>query len=94
MTTKTEFVERVAEKLNKPKTHVSEVLDSILETVRDEVAAGNDVTFVGFGAFSQGERAERQGRNPSTGETITIAAAKTVKFSAGKAFKDQVNGGK
>ena len=45
----------------------------------------------GFGSFSTGARAERAGRNPSTGETITIPAAKTVRFTAGKAFKDAVN---
>lgn len=46
---------------------------------------------IGFGSFSTGARAERGGRNPSTGEMITIPAAKTVKFTAGKAFKDAVN---
>jgi DNA-binding protein HU-beta len=49
------------------------------------------VQLVGFGSFSTGARAERAGRNPSTGEAITIPAAKTVKFTAGKAFKDAVN---
>ncbi|WP_244186966.1 HU family DNA-binding protein, partial [Paraburkholderia steynii] len=49
------------------------------------------VQLIGFGSFSTGARAERTGRNPSTGETITIPAAKTVKFTAGKAFKDVVN---
>ncbi|MEX3937576.1 HU family DNA-binding protein [Paraburkholderia phymatum] len=49
------------------------------------------VQLVGFGSFSTGARAERAGRNPSTGETITIPAAKTVRFTAGKAIKDAVN---
>jgi DNA-binding protein HU-beta len=47
---------------------------------------------IGFRSFSTGARAARTGRNPQTGETIQIAAAKTVKFTAGKAFKDAVNG--
>jgi DNA-binding protein HU-beta len=46
---------------------------------------------VGFGTFSQGKRSARVGRNPKTGEAIKIAASKTAKFSAGKAFKDSVN---
>ena len=52
--------------------------------------AGEDITLVGFGTFSTGERAARQGRNPQTGETISIAAKKVVKFKPGKALKDEV----
>jgi DNA-binding protein HU-beta len=55
------------------------------------VAAGDAVQLIGFGSFGAGERAARTGRNPQTGETIEIAAAKTVKFTAGKGFKDAVN---
>ena len=55
------------------------------------VAEGDGVQLVGFGTFSTGQRAARTGRNPRTGETLQIAAAKTVKFTAGKAFKDSVN---
>jgi DNA-binding protein HU-beta len=46
---------------------------------------------IGFGSFSMGARAARAGRNPKTGEPLQIAASKTVKFTAGKAFKDAVN---
>jgi DNA-binding protein HU-beta len=49
------------------------------------------VQLIGFGTFASGKRAARMGRNPKTGEPLKIAAAKTVKFSAGKAFKDSVN---
>jgi DNA-binding protein HU-beta len=52
---------------------------------------GGAVQLVGFGSFSTGQRAARTGRNPSTGAEIRIAAARTVKFTAGKAFKDAVN---
>jgi DNA-binding protein HU-beta len=68
-----------------------EAIDAILETVTAAVTRGETVQLVGFGSFSTGARAERAGRNPSTGETIMIPAAKTVKFTAGKAFKDAVN---
>ena len=56
-----------------------------------EIKKGDKVVLVGFGTFSQGKRSARTGRNPKTGEPLKIAAAKTVKFSAGKAFKDSVN---
>jgi DNA-binding protein HU-beta len=59
--------------------------------VTAEVTKGGTVQLVGFGSFSTGARAARVGRNPATGEEIQIAAAKTVKFTAGKAFKDAVN---
>jgi DNA-binding protein HU-beta len=55
------------------------------------VAAGDTVQLIGFGSFGTGERAARTGRNPQTGEAIDIAAAKTVKYTAGKVFKDAVN---
>ena len=63
------------------------LLDHVVKTV----SAGDSVQLVGFGTFASGNRAERVGRNPRTGEDITIPAAKTVKFSAGKAFKDSLN---
>ena len=52
---------------------------------------GDAVQLVGFGGFSAGSRAARMGRNPKTGEAIKISASKTIKFAAGKAFKDAVN---
>jgi DNA-binding protein HU-beta len=71
------------------KTVEAENSDS--EAVTAAVTRGDTVQLIGFGSFSAGARAERSGRNPSTGETITIPAAKTVKFTAGKGFKDAVN---
>ncbi|BFG80191.1 HU family DNA-binding protein [Paraburkholderia terrae] len=68
-----------------------EAIDAILEDVTAAVTRGETVQLIGFGSFSTGARAERTGRNPSTGETITIPAAKTVKFTAGKGFKDAVD---
>lgn len=63
----------------------------VFETIQKEVAAGNKVTITGFGTFQTSERQEREGRNPQTGESIIIPARKSVKFSAGKYFKDAVN---
>ena len=89
---KQELIETVAAKVEMSKSAIEETINTVLNTISQEVAAGNTVQLVGFGSFSRGKRAARTGRNPQTGEAIEIAAAKTVKFSAGKAFKDAVNG--
>ena len=62
-----------------------------LAAIMESVGKGDAVSLIGFGTFSQGERAERMARNPRTGEAIKIPATKTVKFTAGKGFKDAVN---
>lgn len=89
---KQELIDAVAGKVGMSKSAIEETINTVLNTISQEVAAGNAVQLVGFGSFSSGERAARTGRNPQTGETIEIAAAKTVKFAAGKTFKDVVNG--
>ncbi|MDR5769634.1 HU family DNA-binding protein [Caballeronia sp. LZ028] len=88
---KQELVDAVASEVGISKSAAEEAIGAVLETISTEVAAGNAVQLVGFGTFARGERAARTGRNPATGEAMEIAAAKTVKFTAGKAFKDAVN---
>ena len=88
---KQELAEAVASEVGISKSAADETISAIFETISKEVAAGSTVQLVGFGTFGSGERAARTGRNPATGEAIEIAAAKTVKFTAGKAFKDVVN---
>ncbi|SAL05938.1 histone family protein DNA-binding protein [Caballeronia calidae] len=88
---KQELIDAVASESGTSKIAAEEAINAVLNTISKEVAAGNAVQLVGFGTFGSGERAARTGRNPQTGETIEIAAAKTVKFTAGKAFKDAVN---
>jgi DNA-binding protein HU-beta len=89
---KQELVDAVAAATGDTKSSVGEAIDAILEVVTTTLTRGDTVQLIGFGSFSTGARAERAGRNPSTGETITIPAAKTVKFTAGKSFKNLVNG--
>ena len=88
---KQELIDAVAAGTGENKAGTGETIEAIIETVTAAVMRGETVQLIGFGSFSTGARAERSGRNPSTGETITIPAAKTVKFTAGKAFKDAVN---
>lgn len=84
----TELVGALAEKTGITKAKAKEVLDAHAEMLIDELKQTGSVQLAGVGKLKLGQRAERQGRNPATGETITIKASKTVKFSGGKKFKD------
>ena len=86
-----ELIEAVATSVGMSKTDTGEAIQAVLDVITRTVSGGDAVQLVGFGSFSRGQRAARTGRNPSTGAEIHIAAAKTVKFTAGKAFKDVVN---
>ncbi len=88
---KTELISKVAEKLGVTKKDTTAVVDAVVETIVETVVVGEEVSIAGFGKFSVSERAERAGRNPQTGETITIAASKSPKFKASSAFKNAVN---
>ncbi|APA88537.1 HU family DNA-binding protein [Paraburkholderia sprentiae WSM5005] len=88
---KQELIDAVAAATGESKAATGQTIDAIVEAVTKAVVSGDTVQLVGFGSFSTGARAARVGRNPSTGQEIQIAAAKTVKFTAGKAFKEAVN---
>lgn len=88
---KSELIEKMAQSADMTKADAERALNSLVATVTDELANGGDVSLVGFGTFKVNERAARTGRNPQTGETIQIAAAKVPAFKAGKAIKDAVN---
>ncbi len=83
-----ELVSALAETTGLSKAKAKEVLDAHAELLISELKTNGSVQLVGIGKLKLGQRAERQGRNPSTGEAITIKASKTVKFSGGKRFKD------
>ena len=88
---KTELVAAMAKETNLSKKDVEAVLKSFTDVVADELKKGGKIQLVGFGTFEVSERAAREGRNPQTGETMTIASSKATKFKAGKALKDMVN---
>jgi DNA-binding protein HU-beta len=89
--TKEELIEKVATGAKLSKADAARALDATLNAVKGALKKGQKVTLVGFGTFSVAKRKARQGRNPRTGETITIKAAKVPKFAAGKALKSAVN---
>ncbi len=88
---KAELVAAIAGESELSKTKAEHALNAAIEAIKKAVTKGDNVQLIGFGTFSSGKRAARMGRNPKTGEAIKIAASKTVKFTAGKAFKDSVN---
>ena len=89
---KTELVAAVAEQADISKKDAEKALKAFVDVVTEEMKKGEKVQLVGFGTFEVSERAAREGRNPQTGETMTIEASKSPKFKAGKALKDVVNG--
>ena len=88
---KTELVAAVAEQAGLSKKDAEAAVKAFTDVVAEALKAGDKIQLVGFGTFEVSERAAREGRNPRTGETMTIAATKTPKFKVGKALKDMVN---
>ena len=88
---KTELIAAIAAKADLSKKDAEKAIKAFTDAVAEELVNGGKVQLVGFGTFEVAERAAREGRNPKSGETMTIAASKTPKFKAGKALKDQVN---
>jgi DNA-binding protein HU-beta len=89
---KGELIEAIVEKANVAKKEAEAVLSAAIDTIVEAVASGDKVTVVGFGSFEKRDRPAREGRNPRTGESMTIAATSVPAFSAGKAFKEKVAG--
>jgi nucleoid DNA-binding protein len=88
--TKAELIDKIASGTGLSKADASRSLDATLNSVRSALKKGQKVTLVGFGTFSVVKRKSRKGRNPRTGDVITIPAAKIPKFTAGKSLKDSV----
>ena len=88
---KTELIDVIAKSADISKAAAGRALDATVTAVQQTLKKGNMVTLVGFGTFYVGKRAARNGRNPQTGATIKIKAAKVPKFRAGKSLKDALN---
>jgi DNA-binding protein HU-beta len=89
--TKNELADKVAQRTGLGSGQARQGLEVALDVISDELAAGGEVALAGFGKLSVSHRAAREGRNPSTGETIHIAASKAAKFSAASALKKRLN---
>ncbi|SFM73352.1 HU family DNA-binding protein [Thermodesulforhabdus norvegica] len=88
--TKAELVSKMAEKANISKANAEKALNAFIETVKEALSQGDKISLVGFGTFSVAERSAREGRNPKTGEKLTIPACKVVKFKPGNMLRDAV----
>ncbi|HKI82338.1 MAG TPA: HU family DNA-binding protein [Pseudodesulfovibrio sp.] len=88
--TKAELVAKIAEKIGTSKAQAEASMNAILDTIQEELAAGNKLTLTGFGTFSVSERKARTGRNPRTGTALDIPACKVAQFKPGKVLKDAV----
>lgn len=88
---KSELIEAVAASADLPKAAAARVVDALIDTITESLQKSEPVVLVGFGTFGTKERAARTGRNPQTGATIQIKAAKVPNFKPGKALKDAVN---
>lgn len=88
---KTELIDQIAASADISKAAAGRALDATVEVIKDALKAGDTVSLIGFGTFYIGERAARTGRNPRTGKTLEIKAAKSPKFRPGKGLKDAVN---
>ncbi|MDH4215864.1 MAG: HU family DNA-binding protein [Gallionella sp.] len=88
---KSDLVDAIAKSAELSKAAAGRALDATVDTIKKALKKGDTVSLVGFGTFKVGKRAARNGRNPRTGATIKIKAAKVPKFSAGKGLKDAVN---
>lgn len=88
---KKELVSTVAENTGMMKKDVEAVISSVFDTITEELRAEGKVQIVGFGTFEVADRPAREGRNPSSGETVVIAACKSPRFKASRVLKDVVN---
>jgi DNA-binding protein HU-beta len=90
MMNKSELIEAIADSANLSRAQAAKALEGLIGALTSALQKGETVTLVGFGSFAVKERAERQGRNPQTGESIKIKAARTPSFKPGKVLKDAI----
>jgi DNA-binding protein HU-beta len=89
--TKNDLVERLAEEHELTKTFARDLVESVFQMITTAAQKGEEVSLFGFGKFKVAERGARKGRNPRTGETVKIAASKSLKFTPASALKTSLN---
>jgi DNA-binding protein HU-beta len=90
--TKNNLVEYVATHTQRTRKEAEQVIDAMLEGIAESLSRGEKVELRGFGSFQVSEKKERQGRNPRTGETMTIAARRAAAFKPGRELSERING--
>ncbi|MGE8106444.1 HU family DNA-binding protein [Allorhizobium sp. NPDC080224] len=92
MTTTNEIADKIASEHNLTKAQAKAIVESVFSQIAEAAKAGAETSIPSFGKFKVKDTPEREGRNPATGATIKIAAAKKLAFTPGKALKDALNG--
>ena len=90
--TKSKIIEILSQRTGFTKTDSAKTVEALVETIKGALAGGEDVLVSGFGKFTIQDKQERAGRNPATGESLTLAARKVVKFKCSDKLKQRVNG--
>jgi len=89
--TQTELIDKVAKEQELSKAKAEKVVKAVLSAIGEAISKGEEVRLSGLGVFKLGQRSERKGRNPRTGETLTIPAKKVVRFISAKHIREAVN---
>ena len=90
--TKADIIESVNQELGIPTEKSTELVEQLLETVKSNLASGDDVLVSGFGKFCVNEKKERRGRNPATGDSMMLSPRKVVTFKCSGKLKSKING--
>jgi DNA-binding protein HU-beta len=90
---KQDLVKSISEQVGQSEAQTSAIVSAVFDTIEQSLAKGEDVAISGFGSFKVVDRPAREGRNPQTGEPMTIAARKSPTFTPGTQLKRSVNGG-
>lgn len=89
---KSDLVKAVAKEVDQPENQVANVVNATFDAIESALSSGDEVTITGFGTFRISERARREGRNPQTGQPMTIPARKSPSFKPGSQLKRAVSG--
>ncbi|WP_457576060.1 integration host factor subunit alpha [Desulfomarina sp.] len=89
--TRRELAEVLSEKLGFSQSSCSQIVDCFISTMKRTLLEGEEIKLVHFGTFTVREKAPRRGRNPRTGESITIRKRKTISFRASKKLRERIN---
>ena len=90
--TKDHIVNSIYNQLDLPKNRSTKIVESLLEIIKKTLASGEDVLISGFGKFCVRDKEKRRGRNPQTGEDMTLRSRRVVTFKCSGVLRDRING--
>jgi integration host factor subunit alpha len=90
--TKAQLIDGIYRRIDLPKSRAAEVVETLLEVAKKTLEEGEDVLISGFGKFCVKEKDARRGRNPQTGDDLTLESRRVVTFKCSRALKDKING--